>query len=261
MNPMLLSLILSLLAIPQGSKPEVVLQRHWPALLWQKVVIPEPEFTTALLKERFLRVLRDKDPRLVVLHLEVFIDKEEANGRNMKLRSDVSYEVWRDLYRDYEKGIPPSAELLMINGNAAMRMRDRDGSVRMIALQGSNPFIIHGPGGDFNLLHLAIEEGTSTYALEHQTTDTTQIFLCFITGTKAIDITNGKAIAMKLRKDIGLGEVEVRLSSDPWFITDSSFPIVSPYAAGAKPPTEGEYQRAPEILCTADAQVISCSKP
>jgi len=260
MNPILLSFILSLLAIPRASKPEVVLQRRWPALLWQTIVIPEPEFTTPSLKERFLRVLRERDPSLVVLHLEVFIDKEEANGRNMKLRSDVSYEVWRDLYRDYEKGIPPSAELLMINGNAAMRTRDKNGKISMVVLQGSNPFIIHVPGRDFSLLHLAIEEGASRMALEQRTTESTVMLLCYIAGDGSIDVENGRAIAEVLRKEIGLGEVYVHLRSDPWFITDSSFPIVSPYAADAKPPTEEEYQRAPQIMCVADRQPISCSK-
>lgn len=247
-----------LMFLMQAVASEIVMHRKSPGLVDDKLVIPKVDFTQAKLEARFRKTLSDLDRSVRLLHLEVFIDRREAVSGNIKLRSDVNYDVWKNLYQEYRQKVPPSAELLMINENAAMRIRSRDGKVTTTVLRGTNPFILQIPGAEFHLVYLVGRYETSWKGLKSKSLEKTQAVRYYLVSSQSIDLGLAKSITEQLRKQTGFGDVYVDVRPDPWFITDSDYPVVPPYVERSVPPTETQFRETPTVSCVADDQEIEC---
>lgn len=245
-----LAVTLSLVA---GSD-ELVLEHRTAKVLWQKVVVPDSEFTLDSLKSRFERALQRESARFQVIKLEVFVDKQEALS-NRKGATDVSYDSWEFLYRDYETKIPPSAELLMIRNNAAMRVRDQRGGVVSTVLRGKDPYTVWALGKKLALVHMAAYKGAP---LRDQSKKFVDVLSFFLMADDDFDERAAKAITQGLIKETGIKEIQVVIRPDPWFISDDNFPVVSPYVRRTPPPSKVEYDKTPEWVCVADTRSIGC---
>ena len=94
----------------------VIKDHRWPKkLLVQTIIVPASSFEPALLTDR------------------------KAASANWKCATDISYQGWRSEFEDYRRHVPPSAQFISINGNAAMRVRDASGNVRTTVIAGNDP--------------------------------------------------------------------------------------------------------------------------
>ncbi|PYT86880.1 MAG: hypothetical protein DMG36_25880 [Acidobacteria bacterium] len=62
----------------------------------------------------------------------------------------------------------------------------------------------------------------------------------------------------ELRTIIGVAQVTVEVRTDPWFIRDETFPIVSPYVNAGKPPTREAYEHSQQWSCIANSEGVQC---
>jgi len=227
--------------------------------MWGSLLIPETEFTIPHLRQVFEEDIRKVPPSVTLLHINVSVEGREGIECTAKLRTDVSYEVWKELYESCKDRIPPSAELLMLNGNSAVRMRQRDGHVVVTVLRGSNPFYVHIPAGDFYLVHLTSRAGQSTPSAPDSLSREPKKLTVYLTGSSPINVRTGEIIAKLLRSQIGVEELSVRISSNPWFVEDSDFPIVPTYIENAVPPKELQFRRLQQIYCEESESESNCS--
>lgn len=262
MNPSffrLLPVILAIIAAGATSKTKPIPQQQSSKMMWGNLVVPEKEFTLPHLRQVFEEHIRKTPPSVNLLHINVSVEGREEIECTAKLRTDVSYEVWKSLYEDCKGRIPPSAEFLMLDGNSAMRMRKRDGHVVLIVLHGLNPFYVHSSAGDFYIVYLTSRVEQSAKSVPESKKSEPKNLTAYLTGLAPLDVKTGGNITKRLRSQIGVGELTVRISSNPWFIEDSDFPIVPTYVENAIPPAEVQFRREPQIYCLESESESNCS--
>src|SRR5258708_32373127 len=87
----------------------------------QALILPSSDFEVSKIESRFREYLADSasDNRFLLIQA---IDREESRRLAAIGFTDITYGLWKVLFSEYEKQIPPFAELLQINGNAGMRL-------------------------------------------------------------------------------------------------------------------------------------------
>jgi hypothetical protein len=121
----------------------------------QVLTLPSSDFEASKIESRFREYLADSGSENRFLLIQA-IDREESRPLTAIGFTDITYGLWKLLFSDYEKQIPPFAELLQINGNAGMRLRDYEGNVTMKVLKGQNPYEITGCGTSLSVLHVSL---------------------------------------------------------------------------------------------------------
>ena len=228
-----------------------------PSIVMRDITVAERDFTLPQLEKLFRGLLHEGDTVPRVLKVEAYTDQNAFSG-TFKYTTDVSYDTWLAWHLDYAKAVRSSAELLMINGNAAMRLRDASGAVQSLVLEGSNPYALNASGIDFCLLHLAASKSapiTSKKWDEHTYVSNLSLFLV---AKSTVNQKAAEAVSEKLRTIIGVEQATVEVRTDPWFIRDETFPIVSPYVNAGKPPTREEYEHSQQWSCIANSEGVQC---
>lgn len=229
-----------------------------PQIVMRDIIVADHEFTLFQLEKRFRGLLRQEGAVPRVLKVEAFTDPKTVSG-TFKYTSDVSYEAWLAWYLDYAKAIPSSAELLVINGNAAMRVRDASGAIQTLVLEGSNPYALNAGGIDFYLLHLAASKSAPITSKKWDERTYVSTLSLFLVTQGNVNQKVAEAVSEKLRAMTGVEQATVEIRSDAWFIRDEAFPIVSPYVKLGTPPTKEEYEHSRQWSCIANSEGVQCS--
>ena len=236
-------------------------QSQRPPVLMNSIIVPESEFSVPQLEARFREVIAKQGSEFRLVRVEVFTS-EQARLNSAKYGSDVTYENWAEWYRDYK--IPPEAELLVISGNAAMRVRDLSGHLTFRVLAGSDPYTSHVGQSEFHILHLAASDSAplaSTQPLHGKNGELKYVLTLhfYVVAGSVVREQDAKAFTELLRHVSQVDEISVLIRRDPWFITaDLYFPIVSPFAIAGDPPTREEYEHSQECSCRTRAAGTTC---
>jgi len=242
--------------LAQDSDNEVIHDQRWPSVAAQTLVIRVSDFDVQKLERRFRAILQRTNSEIHVLRVEVFTDRQEAISGNCKCSTDVTYVLWRSLFRDYESHIIPSAELLMIDGSAAMRVREASGRVVTKILQGSDPYLLKLTGSELEILHMAVVPAEDSF--QNQAGKTSVRLDFFLLASAPFDESTAGTATQRLREATGIEEITLAIRSDPWFIVEDTFPVAPRYVTDLRPPTKEQYEEAPQYTCVADAKHINC---
>jgi len=237
---------------------ETILNQQQQSISWRRIVVNSSDFSVDKLEGKFRSLLADEGSRFRVIKLEVFIDRNEARNGNCKCSTDVTYGLWKELYREYEKGLPASAELLMIDGNAAMRVRGSDGAVTLKLLHGNDPYNVYVDRVGLRLIHMATIPRESQSSENERTRALNLAF--FMVTASSFNESTARAAVEKLRRVTGSEGIELEIRADPWFIASSDFPVVPPYIQQAKPPSEEEYAAGLQWTCLLENSRTRCWK-
>jgi hypothetical protein len=229
--------------------------------LTRVIVVPASEFSVPRLKARFEHFLSAEGESVQTQIVRVYCHEQDKSSA-YKYTNEVNYKRWKQWYEDYI--IPPSAELLSIGGNAAMRVRLPDGTVDFLILRGSDPYAFKIGEEEFHLLHIIARDtvpfDAASYARWKKGKEGFRSTLeLFVLSDQDVTTELAKAIAERLRVTTGAGQVSVSIRKDIWFITDEDFPIAYPYATIASPPTKERYLSSPTTYCQATLGQVNCS--
>ncbi len=240
----------------------VVTEQRWPSVITRTIVI-SPDLSLVPYLEKTYDELRLDSARVRMVRIEVFPDADGRWNDNCKCRSDVSYEAWSRLYGGLGNRIPVSGELLILNGNAAVRTRDKHGAITSKVLGGgADPFSFRAEGRVVDVLNIVARRLSPLERHTGSGSGLREYLGFYVLSREGVDESLARSVTSSLYAATGVEDVEVYLRTDPWFITDEDFPIVPTYISVASPPTESQYQSAPEWRCTASRDAISChSKP
>lgn len=223
---------------------------------WRKFLLPSEEFKTHSVEMRFRRILSAKDPTTKILQV-VLMDRPESLSLSEHGYNDISYNLWKLLFGDYQNGIPPFAELLAIGDRAAMRIRDDQGRVLLKVLKGGNPYEITACAQRMSLMHLDIERTDN--AITQNPTGVAPPLNFFLVAQVAIDEGTARCAFDELRERTVGHNINVYVRNDPWFLQHSDYPVVSPFLVDVKPPTQQEYEEAIEWSCNSHGADTTCS--
>jgi len=208
------------------------------------VILPTTEFEQSKIESRFEGYLAASSPDTRFLLIRA-IDREQSFQLAEIGFTDVTYGLWRLLFSDYERQIPPFAELLQINGNVGIRLRDREGRITTKVLRGRNPYAITGCGTAFPVLHVSL---TTTRDLEDPQRSSSNLHF-FVLSDSAVNQEIARCVLTKVR-ELGLGgNLAVSIRKDPWFIQDSDYPVVLPFLESIQPPSKEQYEKALQSYC------------
>lgn len=250
-----LCLVAGLLTLAGQNRPNEW-SYHRGTVEWKRLIVPTETLDTEELEKSFRRILNDKQPGVKLLQVEV-MDRQESIALSENGYNDISFSLWQSLYKQYEKQMPPFAELLVIGDDAGMKVRSKTGEVSQNVLSAQNPYNIGSCGGHVEIAHVSIQQnGVETHAPAHEAEQGVNFFV-------VVDRPPDKQLALcifkELRARAGIPILTVCVRPDPWFLQHSDYPVVSPFFANTKPPTKEEYETAVEWECHTDDGIPKCS--
>jgi hypothetical protein len=240
------SLLAWIVLLPaQASCWEVIKDRRWPKkLLVQTIIVPPSSFEPASLASLFSEILLNEGGTYSVMKIEVFTDRK-AESANCKCVTDVAYKGWLSWLEDYRRQVPPSAQFISINGNAAMRVRDASGNVRTTVIAGEDPNKLTIRGMRFQLADFI---AGSVYV---RALDTEELQISFYYwSSDSYDKSTVNEVLTERVKTTGVQNTSVVVEPWPWFILSDEFPILYPYDSLGEPPSEDAYYSALRVTCS-----------
>lgn len=229
-------------------------QNHEELIEHRQIVLPTSDFEITQTEKRLQEFLAKRSPTNRLLLVEA-MDREKSSALSAIGFTDVTYGLWKLLFSEYEQGIPPFAELIGLNGNVAMRVRDIDGRVTVKVLEGRSPYEISGCGASLSLLHIGITQTKSAANLQESLTNVH----FFVLSQGAVEESIAHCALRKI-EDLKLTKsLAVSLRRDPWFIEDSDYPVVLPFLTSAYGPSKEEYETAPQWRCSSYEGKTICS--
>jgi hypothetical protein len=213
----------------------------------QRIAVSGADFEPRRLEAYFERYLRTPYLRHKLVDVSVYVDEKEARNGNAKSVTDVTYELWANLYEDYRRGVPPMAELLVLNGAAIMRVRSLDGTVSRKILKLTDPLNFKTEHHSFEIIH---------FTLLHQLHKVVPRF--FLIGLVPISKDGAMEATEYIANLLKLNEVSVEIRLDPWFITEETFPVTYVFQSAFNPPSAETYKVSPQVGCWLENKVLKC---
>jgi hypothetical protein len=237
--------------LPQEKSDTVVLNQE-SVIFRQLLLLPSSEFEHDRMEKRFREILDHRDPQKRILYVEA-MDSPDSCALTNKCVIDGNYSTWQTLFSDYKERIPPFAEMLVIGGNAAMRVRDNQERVLQKVVQGQDPYILHVGNEELKIVHFSA--GRSKHWGKREGWF---VHLDFFILARAPDEKTTRQALEELKRQTSIENVSVVVRRDPWFILDSDFPVVSPFLPKTTPPSEEAYEKAPQWTCVSSERGVTC---
>lgn len=223
----------------------------WPRMaLDRTVIIPQASFTYDQVKARFLKILSDnKDCRIV--RVEVFTQEADAT-RGYKGWTDMSFENWSHIAQAYKDTLPESAQLISMEGNAGMRMHYASGDITEETLLGQSPYVRWAHNARLHLADISVSE------MPGVTEDGELVVDLFYWTEDSFDVEMTRALLTEQVAYMNVKRINVNMEHAPRFIYSDHFPVVFPYFAWKKLPSESEYNSELKASCSSVFGPVTC---
>jgi len=249
----LLLLFVAFLPVGARARDRIVEEQKFQSQLTRTILIAPEEFTAEAMDRRFSAFMAEVADHFRVARLELYPGPDDPRGPNCKCSEPVSYGFWGVLYEKLGGRLPASAELLIINGAAAVRVRDANGLIKTRVLRGPDPYLLHIGDAELRLVHVDIGNGPRVHEV-----DSGAMLRCYFMTSDSLGEALGRAAIAEIQRTTSTRNIGVAIRHDPWFIKDSDFPVVPPYTPLIRPPSREEYEKGDQVSCTDSALVTGC---
>jgi hypothetical protein len=164
----------------------------------------------------------------------------------------MSFSFWREQYEAAARAQEPTAQMVAINGDAALLIRDVAGKAHKTVLQGQDPLILNSTHPRLELIYFAFsfpppgayDGGVDVFARAEHVPD-----------------SKGGLALLSWAENLFPGAwISLSIREDPWFSTEPRFPYFYPFANELdKPPSEGEYKKTRTMSCISRSGMRNCS--
>jgi hypothetical protein len=156
------------------------------------------------------------------------------------------YPFWRMQYDAIAKEVFPIGEMIVINGNAVLRYRDRNGTVTETVLAGRNPLPVVINDFKGKIVHV----GMSGNIVAKNGMPSTLVLELYVVGNGEMSSDAGADYIATFNRHMGVTFSSVDFRSDPWFINEiwrPWFPLFE--ASRGTPPSEEEFASSKTLNC------------
>lgn len=216
---------------------DVVREQHGPAFTSREIRLEPTRFSIAEVEEICKATLADPGrPR--------FLQVRITSSAPFPSKPDhFNYTWWRRWYDEFSLISDPTAEMIAVGGDVAVRYRGSSGEISRQVLSGTDPFTVEVTGESLEVVEIALVNvplrrgPTKTHA---------NIFL-----TTRAELTSefGSRVFEALASRIPVPIASLEIRHDDWFIDNMWFPIVHPFAVSGKPPSAQQYAASPTLHC------------
>jgi hypothetical protein len=174
--------------------------------------------------------------------------------RSGKGVTDYSYEFWRSEYSELLPKLSAMAELVKVKDHATLRIRDAEGRVEEIALNGDNVFHGRVNGTEYDLLEVTFRKTLPNSA-------TPRVSVNFsIALRQTLSFDSALAIAKCIEGQVGMPDVAIVIRNDRWFVDDQSYPWINPFVPVAQLPTWDQYKDSFSYYCSSKSNQTKCTR-
>ena len=210
-------------------------------IVFRKVAVAGETFDEQYVLKRcreFLTANRDKK----LIRFTLVPDQPGATIGSIGCDHCKPYPFWRTQYDAVAKEAFSIGEMIVLDGNAVVRYRSRDGSVSETVLAGSNPLPIVLGTFSGKIIHVGMSG-----KMRNPRTLWLQLY---VAGDGNITSTGGAKYIADFSRRMGVGDASVEFRSDPWFISEiwrTWFPLFE--ERRGIPPTEQEFNASKTLRC------------
>lgn len=224
------------------------------AILARSISLPLADFKLQRLEERFGPLLsRHSNAKLIVF--DAYATEQAGGSDNCKCSTDITFEFWKSLYQSYIIKAPmAAAQLLGLNGNLLLRVREPGGVVTTKVLKGTSLSRFQFAGATLNLLHVGVTRRQQTSL----TNDGAIHGEFFLVTEQPFDSSFARDLAVHLQSESGLSTLSVLIRADPWFIREDTFPVAYPFLPNSDPPGQETYETSRQSTCVIEGKKIQC---
>ena len=172
----------------------------------------------------------------------------EPGGAPTSKPNHGSYDYWRRLYEVAAQTPNAIAEVISIDNNVILRMRDLDGKVTRRVLSGDDPLRMVVNSDPLEIVYISfrpsslLSEAVSVYART----------------SAPLRAETGLILLRQLESALGDLQVSLAIRHDGWFIYQPGYPFLNPFLEEANLPTHEEYDKEPTLVCGRSTGTMAC---
>jgi hypothetical protein len=196
--------------------------------------------------EQLARAELERTPRATFIKLTMVGTK---GGLPLPKATDAAYsfENWR---RIYDLATPNEiAEMIRINDDAALIVRDRTGRLTERILTGRNPLRVAGAGQDFQIVDIILSRAIA-YGADIR---------FFLRTAGPLRVEAGEELLQMLQSSVPNSRVSASVQNNAWFVDDGDYPFLNPFVEREAEPTKEEYLQTKTLDCEYVAGSPSCT--
>lgn len=209
-----------------------------------RVLLPPGEFTEASLLRRCALCKPNKNVSFVDFWFFSSID-DQGTFLLGKPGNYCPYDTWRMKYEKAASTPMQIAEFVRVGDSSILLMRHRDATLTRRVLSGEDPMVLNVNGTRLNILHFATTELNSRSSESR--------LLVYAQTAAPLKPELGAAALEALFGKLTFAEVILGVRGDSWFINDTPYPVLPPFAPDSPPPSKEQYSHSPEMACSQTA--------
>lgn len=234
------------------SAQEATFELRVPNGLHRCVLIEQKEFNRERV-EAISRTFLNENRSLPVLKLSIVTNRRDsAIALCGKCMYDYPFSVWLRLRRQWLLEHGPVAEMIAINGNAVLRVRDRAGDIQRVVLAGNDPLRVRVAGTAIEILHIAFPSAEGVF----RSRETLEFYA---RRSGPLSLNEAVEVTRVLRDATG-GRIDLSVRADSWFVASEHFPIVSIFEPITEPPRYESLVQNKTIYCIGAVRDVRCAE-
>lgn len=222
----------------------------------EALLIPETDFSLAHLRSLSSSYIARLRGRYSLICVYFCVSEWQAAPYLSGIGStDGSYQLWLNKYHMNQRLSKPSAQLLVIGDDAAIRYVDSNGKIGLLILRGQSPYVFQVGHSSYDLVNVAFVPPP------RNTTDLPARGFNIVFYIKA-PTRVGEGIALDVLnyfvERLRLPLIDVVLRHDPWFMLGDLSPPVLSFFEHSSPPSAEEYRKSTTVACGYFQGKTSC---
>jgi hypothetical protein len=213
----------------------ILWQERRPGLSRSAVLISPDSFDDGHL-ETICRQALQREASRGFAQLQIVVDEKKP----LPKPDHLTYEHWRRWHDLAAKSAGPVAEMTAMDGSAVLRIREKDGQVKMLVLAGKNPLLQEFGGSGLEILHFSFGPSAPYWS---ERVD------IYAKTDNPLSMATGLSLWGALKAKFADVSVFLYVRTDGWFVYEPSFPFLDPFGTDLGPPIEKEYDAAPTLRC------------
>jgi hypothetical protein len=215
-----------------------------PTIVFRKIAVSGERFDEQYVLQRCREFLAGHKDKKLIRYTLVPDEKVAAIGW-IGCDHCKPYPFWRMQYDAIAKEVFQIGEMIVLNGNAVLRYRDRNGTVTETVLAGDNPRPVVIGGFKGKIVHV----GMSGNIVAKNGRPMTLVLQLYIVGNGELSFESGADYIASFNRQMGVTFSSVDFRSDPWFINEiwRTCPLFEEHRG--TPPNEQEFNTSKTLNC------------
>jgi hypothetical protein len=216
-----------------------------PTIIFRKIAVSGERFDEQYVLRRCRDFLAEnKDKKLI--RYTLVPDETVATTAWIGCDHCKPYPFWRMQYDAIAKEVFSIGEMIVLDGNAVLRYRDRNGTVTETLLAGTNPLPVAIGGFSGKIVHVGMEGNIVASGGRPMTL----VLHLYVVGKGEINADAGADYIAGFNRRMGVNFSSVDFRSDPWFINEiwrPWFPLFEEHPG--MPPNEQAFDASKNLNC------------